>query len=172
MTKPYTNKVFTDETFVRSSDNCLHNTMRGVKAGVTVGTFAGIAIATNNLHLSILENTGRAIARCIFPSALLAGMFASTTCIMDEMRGHDKPVSNGFIGGAMAGMVLGTKSHSMGKVASLGFLFGLGGAALRFYAVDGFIDYDVQARYNDLNKSLNMGAIRHLDPYQTGSQKN
>jgi len=98
-------------------------------------------------------------------------MYASTTCIMDEMRGLDKPVSNGFIGGVMAGVVLGTKTHNPGKVASYGFLFGLLGAATRFITVNGFIEHNPQKQYDELNKSITMGDIRHLDPFTT-SHKN
>lgn len=39
-------------------------------------------------------------------------MFASTTCLMDNTRGKDSPISNAFIGGLAAGVVVGAKCES------------------------------------------------------------
>lgn len=39
-------------------------------------------------------------------------MFASTTCLMDNTRGKDSPISNAFIGGLAAGVVVGSKCES------------------------------------------------------------
>jgi len=163
--------VIRDEYIVRPQDNCAQSAVRAMKVGAVIGASTGVVIAQNVLHLSMLELVGRAISRCIFPSVVVTGTFASMTCIMDEVRGLDNPVSNGFIGGAMAGMVLGTRSHNPGRVVMLGFILGVIGAGIRFGAVNRITEDHHKAYYEIVSNNLPIQEIRHTDPF-TPSQKN
>jgi hypothetical protein len=114
--------------------------------------------------VSFLEIAGRSIARYIFPATLLGAVYASTTCFLDESRGRLYPVSNGFIGGALAGAALGCRSHQLGKIASYGFLFGLLGGAARLVATNGMVNINPQDNLAHINNTLYMNDLRHLDP--------
>lgn len=42
-------------------------------------------------------------------TALAGAVFASTTCILDNVRSKDTPITNAFFGGMAAGLVAGSK---------------------------------------------------------------
>jgi hypothetical protein len=122
--------------------------------------------AQNFENVSFLETAGRSIGRFIFPAALLGGMYASMTCLMDEARGRDKPISNGFLGGAVAGAVLATRTHSAGKMASYAVGFGLLGMFGRVVGTNLFIRPDTEYTFDQLHESINIAEMRHLAPPQ------
>lgn len=45
-------------------------------------------------------------------TALAGAVFASTTCILDNVRSKDTPITNAFFGGLAAGFVAGSKCES------------------------------------------------------------
>jgi len=129
------------------------------------GVTASVVIAQNDLGtVSFLEIAGRSIARYIFPATLLGAVYASTTCMLDESRGRQYPVSNGFIGGALAGAALGCRSHQLGKIASYGFLGGLAGGAARLIVTNGMLNINPQDKLDEVNKTLFMNDLNHLKP--------
>lgn len=142
----------------------MKGTVKFIGYGTITGTSIAMIVAQNYENVSFLETAGRSIARFVFPLALVGGMFASTTCMMDEVRGRHRPVSNGFIGGAVAGAVLGTKTHHPGKVVSYAFLFGMAGGFARLCAVNMFVNYNPKRDLEDIHKTLVMSELRHLAP--------
>jgi hypothetical protein len=155
-------EIYTDHFLVRPEESCLKGTVKFIGYGTIFGTSIAMITAQNYENVSFLETAGRSVARYIFPLALVGGMYASTTCMMDEVRGRHRPVSNGFIGGAVAGAVLGTKTHNLGKVASYAFLFGMAGGFARLCAVGMFVRYNPKGDLEDLNKTIVMSELRHL----------
>jgi hypothetical protein len=154
-----------DPYLVRSDESCLKTTGKFIGYGTIVGTTVAVASAQNPLvNIHYMEILGTSFARFVFPAALVGGMFASTTCLMDDMRGRDKPTSNGFIGGAMAGLVLGSKGHSPSKALYYAGVLGLVGAAARFAATGGLLIYNPEVKLRESSKTLYLSDIRHLDP--------
>jgi len=156
-----------DKFLVRPDESCMKSTVKFIGYGTVIGVSTSVILAQNaEPNVSLLEIAGRSIGRYVFPAALLGAMFASTTCLMDEARGRQYPVSNGFIGGAMAGVALGCKSHQMGKVATYGMMFGLLGAVGRLIATNGMITLDPRDQLNEVSTSLHMSELHHLAPTQ------
>jgi hypothetical protein len=157
-----------DHYLVRPDQSCMKNTGKFVAYGLVFGVGTSVVIAQNaEPTVSFLEIAGRSIARYIFPATLLGAVFASTTCFMDEARGRQYPVSNGFIGGALAGAALGCRSHQLGKIASYGFLFGLLGGAARLTVTNGMLNINSQDKLDEVNSTLFMNDLRHLAPPHT-----
>jgi len=155
-----------DEYLVQSKDSCLKATGRFVGYGTTLGTTAAVIVAQNPTNMTFLEVVGSSISRFIFPAALVGGVFASVTCLMDDLRGREKATSNGLIGGAVAGLVLSTKSLNPGKAASYAFMFGLAGAVGRFAATKSLGKYDPEKKMKELHNSIYLSDMRHLEPTQ------
>jgi len=154
-----------DHYIVRSELSCMKNTVKCVGYGAVIGVTASLVVAQNAIPtVSFLEIAGRSVARYIFPATFLGAVFASTTCLLDETRGRQYPVSNGFMGGVLAGAALGCRSHQLGKVASYGFLGGLLGGAARLVVTNGMLNINSQDQLNQINSSLYMNDLRHLAP--------
>jgi len=153
-----------DEYVIKPDDSCLKATFKYMAGGAITGTAASIIIAQNYENRAFLETAGRSIARYIFPAVLIGATFASTTCLLDDIRGRKYQVSNAALGGALAGAVLGTKTHSPGKVVKYAFMLGLLGGFARACAVNGYVIYDQKARLEDINKTLFTADLQHLTP--------
>jgi len=167
MTKGKEFEIPPDKYLVRPHDSCMKSTVKFIGYGTVIGVGTSVILAQNaEPTVSFLEIAGRSFARYVFPATLLGAMFASTTCLMDEARGRQYPVSNGFIGGAMAGAALGCRSHQMGKIATYGMLFGLLGAAGRLIATNGMITLEQRDQLDQVSASLHMSDLRHLAPAQ------
>lgn len=168
MGKGHHEQLFTDNYVVRQDESCLKNTVKFMGYGTAWGTAVSIMMAHNYetvpRHVSFLETAGRSVVRYIFPAVLIGATFASTTCLLDSMRGRDKIVSNGILGGAMAGIALGTKTHSPGKLAKYGLYLGLLGGFARLCAVNGYYRYSPEQHLEMLSKSLPMSDVKRLAP--------
>jgi len=164
MGKEHHEEPFVDTVFVRPDDSCLTNTVRFMGYGTIWGTCASFIVASNQTNVSFLELAGRSVVRYVFPAVLIGATFASTTCLLDSMRGRENVVSNGFLGGAMAGVALGTRTQSSGKVAKYAFMLGLIGGAARFGAVNGYYRYDPKVHLEMLNNDIPMSEVRRLAP--------
>jgi hypothetical protein len=156
-----------DESFVKASDSCLGNALKFSFKGGAVGAAMGVFVAQHQVGLlGFAEIVGQAATRFVLPGALGGAVFASTTCIMDNTRGKDSPISNAFIGGLAAGVVVGAKSHKPWVGLQLGLLFGTAGAVLRCFAVGAIMRENPQADLDHLNQTLYMSDIKHLAPKQ------
>jgi len=164
MGKGHHEPTFADNYVVKQDESCLKNTVKFMGYGTVWGTAASFMMAQNYGNVSFMETAGRSVVRYVFPAVLISATFASTTCLLDGMRGRDNIVSNGVLGGAMAGVALGTKTHSPGKVAKFAFLLGLVGGFARLCAVNGYYRYDAKEHLDMLHKSISMEEVRHLAP--------
>ena len=157
--------VYEDKYLVRQSDPCLTSAGRLMKYGGAFGTALALCAAQNyNAQISFLELFGRSMSKIAFPMFVVSGMYGATTCLMDEMRGKDKPFSNALLGGAAAGAVLGTRTHSPGKIASYAVMCGILGLAARMIATNGLIRETPADRYNVLHQEVIISDIGHLSP--------
>jgi len=164
MGKGHHEEPFADNYVVRQDESCLKNTVKFMGYGTVWGTTAAIMKAQHYENVSFLETAGRSVVRYVFPAVLIGATFASTTCLLDSMRGKDKIVSNGILGGTMAGIALGTKSHSPGKMAKYALILGLLGGIARLGSVNGYYRYSPQEHLEMLNKSTPMSEVRRLAP--------
>jgi len=153
-----------DEYLIKAEDSCLKTTFKFVGYGTATGLTAAAMMAQNYENISFLETAGRSIARFIFPAVLIGATFASTTCLLDDIRGRKYQVSNAIMGGAMSGAVLGTMTHCPRKLVKYSFMLALLGGAARFCAVGAYVEYDPKARLGDINKTLYMSDLKHLAP--------
>jgi len=162
MGKGHHEQPFADNYVVRQDESCLKNTVKFIGYGAVWGTAASLTMAQHYENVSFLETAGRSVVRYIFPAVLIGATFASTTCLLDSMRGRDQIVSNGFLGGVVAGVALGTKTHSPGKVAKYAFGLGLLGGFARMCAINGYYRYSPKEHLEMLNKSVPMSEVRRL----------
>ena len=138
----------------------LNNYMFFTVTGTTVSVCGSLNYGGS---VTFLQLFGKAMSNVAFPAVLLGGMYGATTCMMDQMRGKDKPLSNGLIGGAVAGAVLGTKSHNPAKITSYAVMFGILGFAARFMATNGLMnDLSVQKDYDRLHREVVISDMKHL----------
>jgi len=164
MGKGHHEQPFADNYVVRQDENCMKNTLKFMGYGTVWGSAVSIMVAQNTENVAFLESAGRSVVRYIFPAVLVGATFAATTCLLDDLRGRDKIVTNGILGGAMAGVALGTKTHSPGKVAKYAFMVGMLGGFARLCAVNGYYRYDPKEHLEMLHKSTPMTEVRRLAP--------
>lgn len=156
-----------DDSFVKTNESCLGNGLRwGFKGGVVGAAMAAFVAQHQVGILGFAEIVGHGVTRFVLPGALGGAVFASTTCLMDNTRGKDSPISNAFIGGLAAGVVVGAKSHNPWMGLRLGLAFGTVGAAVRCFAVGAIMRPVPEAELDRLNKTLYMSDIKHLAPKQ------
>jgi len=157
--------VFPDKYFVPHHKTCAGNTARWAYYGAVTGVcFSGIMSLHADRRLSYLEIAGRHLARVVFPWTITAMAFGATTSMMDDIRGKDKQFSNAFIGGAVAGLVLGCVKHSPTLAMRHAVVFGTLGALARFLSMNCMYVYDPKAELERLNESLYMSNLEHLKP--------
>jgi len=131
--------------------------------GAVTGTGFSVIMALHaDPRLSYAEIAGRHLVKVAFPYVVTATTFGLTTSILDEVRGKDKPISNAFLGGGVAGLVLACTTHSPYKVAHRTFLFAALGAFTRFIVMNCGYVYDPQAQLDRINNSLYMSNLEHL----------
>jgi hypothetical protein len=159
-----------DEHLVKTNQTCIQNGLRlGGMGGAVGGYLAFMDAFSHPVSSSVLHILGRAGTKFIVPGVFAGAVYGSTTCLLDGKRGKDKPLTNSLIGGCIAGLALGTKSHNPGTMVAFGAGFGVLAFVARAAFV-GFYWHDEQGELEALNKELNMKRIAHLAPQQTACQ--
>jgi len=157
--------VLVDKHLVPHDRSCAKNTAKWTYLGAITGTgFSGIMALHADPRLTYAEIAGRQLVRVVFPYTLVAATFGATTCMIDDLRGKDKPFSNAFLGGAAAGLVLACAKQHPIKIAERAFVLGVLAAFARFLTMNCTMVYDPKAELERVNNSLYMSNLEHLKP--------
>jgi len=111
----------------------------------TTATGAGLGVGLSGIALSMYfpKNFMEAVGRSVNHTATLAALgavFGAGTTVSASLRGKDGPL-NYFIGGCMAGAVLGAKQHSYSVGSGTCVAFGGWAAFYKLWRDQGWGDF-------------------------------
>lgn len=150
---------------VSVNDSCLKNTLRTGSMGLIVGSYMAFVDGTFVLNpiTDYAHLAGRGLMKHALPAAFGFSVFGATTCMLDNMRGKGKPLSNGMIGGFIGGFCAGTRFHEPKWSLILGSTGALLGFFSRLFGSHFMID-DRKILLDQINKTLDMKKLEHLAP--------
>lgn len=164
--------AMTDDNYlVRMKHDCLKNTARLSAMGLCIGSFLAYHESHNPLNpiTDYTHQVGRGLVRLALPCAFGFGVFGATTCMLDNVRGKDKALSNALIGGFCGGFCGGTRVHEPKYSLILGSSMAVLAFGARLMSTNFMMD-DRAIQLQQVNETLDMRKIAHLDPYKAKSE--
>lgn len=140
--------------------------------GLLVGSYAAYADSSFALNpiTDYAHLAGRGLIRHALPTAFGFSLFGATTCMLDNVRGKDKPFGNAIIGGFVGGFCAGARAHEPRWSLIWGFSGALMGFFARLFGTQFMLD-DRKQCLEHINKTLDMKKIAHLAPKQLEANK-